>query len=254
MQSWEDYEADYYGGGPADGMKREEAMDDRLCPVDRWGNRMCAGDWEMRHSNPERYLSRRMGSDVSDRAGSGMRNDMRWDAGNKARSDRRNRASNGMGNDRGSMYPEMRTARDNRMMSDDRWDMEEEIREDLDEFESLFDDAAMEILRVIREMCDSMDGDGCIAMDGRMDRTLVNMLVDRVIEELDRMNGTEGRMPASEAFEANSTELSGENVNRDQDIRRSWISALLFHELLRRRMRHRRRHRNRPDFRDRWKR
>lgn len=226
MQSWEDYEADYYGGFPAGRMGREWETDDRLCPVDRWGNRMCAADRGMRSMSPGVPMGNRTGNEMNSR----MRGEMR------------------------NMYPEMRMSRENMMEPDDRQEMDEEIRRDLDEFESLFDDAAMEILRVIRELCDSMDGDGCIAMDGGLNRGLVDMLVDRVMEEMERMNEPDGRMPGRETLEANSTELSGENVNRDPDIRRSWISALLFHELLRRRMRHRRRRRNRPDFRDRWKR
>ena len=93
-----------------------------------------------------------------------------------------------------------------------------EMIRDMDEFEKLMGTVGRELLQIIRRMCDSMDGDGCIAMDGMLTPELRDMLVDRVLEEME----------------------TAEQMDREL------IAQLLYQEMLRRR--HRRRYGQRRPF------
>lgn len=93
-----------------------------------------------------------------------------------------------------------------------------EMIRDMDEFEKLMGTVGRELLQIIRRMCDSMDGDVCIAMDGMLTPELRDMLVDRVLEEME----------------------TAEQMDREL------IAQLLYQEMLRRR--HRRRYGQRRPF------
>ena len=131
---------------------------------------------------------------------------------------------------------------------------ENETWRDMEEFEGLYDELADEITEVIRQICDSIDGEGCAAMEGQLTHEILEMMIDRVQEQL----GTSGQMgDENQPGNAGQTvpeegDLLGAAAGgmRDSDaLRRSLIRALLFHELLRRRMRRRMRRRNREEYR-----
>ncbi len=61
---------------------------------------------------------------------------------------------------------------------------DEEVWKDLDEFEGLYDELEADITEVIRRICDTIDGDGCAAMDGQLSREMLELLIDRVLEQL----------------------------------------------------------------------
>ena len=91
-----------------------------------------------------------------------------------------------------------------------------EMIRDMDRDENLFGPLAKNLLVIIRRICDAVDGDGCIAMDGALTEELKEMLVDHVLEEVDQDEWVE------------------------DDVLRELITSLLFGELLRRRYRRRR--------------
>ena len=97
---------------------------------------------------------------------------------------------------------------------------------DMDAMEKLFGPVAQELLGLVRRLCDSMDGDGCIAMDGEMTAELKDLLVDRIVEEWDGpMNMGLGKL--------------GEKDEIGAAILRELIITLLIGEILRRRYRRR---------------
>jgi len=212
MQDWEDYEADYFRREP-DWYDEDDGKDDarwgfqrdeHLCPVDRQGRRRCM-------IGPERSVRWRNGEYENRR----RLPELRWEEPDRW----------------------MRRGRDGEPA--ESWeesvvDNTMEMIRDLDEFEKLSAPTTMKLLGLIRRMCDSMDGDGCIAMDGTLTGELKDMLVDRVMEEM-------------EAAEQMDRESMGAMAVRDDETLRELIAQLLFQELLRRR--HRRRHgRRRPPF------
>lgn len=253
MQSWDEYEADYYGEYPYDRM-----------------------DWNMRGRRqggipyePEDRMDTRMrdgyGSEMR------MRNRMNENMYPENRMFRGEMGQNG----RRMIDPDVRAGMDlgNQRNMDDqqpRYPLDEdETWKDMEEFEGLYDELAEDIMEIIRQICDSIDGEGCAAVDGQLTRDMLDMMIDRVMEQM----GTGGRMENEDQMggrrenqnermgndgqmvQESSTDLSGAVVRRMNDagaLRRSLIQSLLFHELLRRRRRRRMHRRNRDEYRDRW--
>lgn len=169
-----------------------------------------------------------------------------------------------------------RSRMDGQNRIDDRDWENDEIWDDLDEFEGLYGELAMVILRQIREICDSIDGEGCIAMDGRLDREMLEMIVERVLERLEdepewsgdrmwdgQMQG--GQMQGGQMRDAQGMMMADQMGGMEQSEEtyaqpsvpvissggpcagpgRSLIEVLICQELLRRRVHRRRRRRRR---------
>lgn len=293
MQNWEEYEADYYGEFPDDRMEwnmrgrrrgmmpyePEDRIDTRM--RDGYGDRMRMD----RRMDEDMYPENRMGGSMYPENRM-FRDDMEEGLGEM--SDRGGRRINDW-NDRRTTDWNGSDWNDRRMDSDPR-EMNETWR-DMEEFEGLYDDLADEITEVIRQICDSVDGEGCAAIEGELTRELLEMMIDRIMEQLgvnSQMPGGQqqgGQMPGGQqgrqqqggqqsggqqgtqqnrwqssetaAEEESSTELSELAAGRMDDrdaLRRSLVKSLLFHELLRRRMNRRMRRRNRDEYRDRRRR
>lgn len=238
MQSWEDYEADYYGGYPYGNTERN-----------RWNGR---NRWPF--PEPEDQLQTRVGNEIEPED-TGMneydRDGMRMNESNR----------NGMRMNE-SNWNGMRMDESNRngMRMNESMEERDDLWNDLEEFEGLYDEIAMSILRHIREICDSMDGDGCVAMDGQLNREMLEMIVDRVVMEMgDRMRLLEDRWendeePMGERMQAGRQNRADVPANAAVPVisldgrcagpGRSLIEVLICQELLRRRHRRRRRRRN----------
>ncbi len=127
----------------------------------------------------------------------------------------------------------------NNIMSPGRTCCQGRINEVLEEMEralSMQSENVRKIVMEIRKICGSIDGRGCMAIEGEPDRKMIDMLSRRVMERLSQMPGGFMRDmdDYGEAVEAAATW---------RDERHMWyrdlVETLIWQELMRRRMRRR---------------
>ncbi len=109
-----------------------------------------------------------------------------------------------------------------------------EILEEMERFEAMQSEEIRRIIAEIRKVCGSIDGRGCMAIEGEPDREMMEMLMEQVMDRLDQMPG---------GMETGIGEMEVEAVQAGDgwNWRRNLVEALIWQELLRRRMRRRRR-------------
>lgn len=105
-----------------------------------------------------------------------------------------------------------------------------EILEEMARFETMQSDENRRIMAEIRRVCGSIDGRGCTVLEGEPNREMIEMLLEQVMERLDRM-------PDGEMFFGEREAAA--RMGDDRDWRKNLVEALLWQELLRRRMRRR---------------
>lgn len=109
-----------------------------------------------------------------------------------------------------------------------------EILEEMERFEAMQSEEIRRITEEIRRVCGSIDGRGCMAIEGEPDREMMEMLMEQVMDRLEQMPG--GMRENMDGMEAVETQMGG-----GRNWRRNLVEALIWQELLRRRMRRRRR-------------
>lgn len=112
-----------------------------------------------------------------------------------------------------------------------------EILEEMERFEEMQSEEIRRIIAEIRKVCGSIDGRGCMAIEGEPDREMMEMLMEQVMDRLDQM-------PGQMAEDMSGMEAVETQMGDGRNWRRNLVEALIWQELLRRRMRRRRRGRN----------
>jgi len=109
-----------------------------------------------------------------------------------------------------------------------------ELLEEMERFEAMQSEELRRITAEIRRVCGAIDGRGCAAIEGEPDREMIEMLMEQVMDRLDQM-------PGGMRFDEAEMVAAGRSDGRNRQ--RNLVEALLWQELLRRRMRRKRRSR-----------
>ena len=126
----------------------------------------------------------------------------------------------------------------NNMMMPGRTCCQGRINELLEEMEralSMQSENVRKIVMEIRKVCGSIDGRGCMAIEGEPDQKMIDMLFGRVMERLSQMPG--GFMGDMDDY-GEAVETAARRGERNMWYR-DLVETLIWQELMRRRMRRR---------------
>ena len=128
----------------------------------------------------------------------------------------------------------------NHMMMPGRTCCQGRINELLEEMERAFSmqsENVRKIVMEIRKVCGSIDGRGCMAIEGEPDQKMIDMISRQVMERLERLPGTYDQMRDVDDY-GEAVEAAARRGGRNTWYR-VLVETLIWQELMRRKMRRR---------------
>lgn len=111
-----------------------------------------------------------------------------------------------------------------------------ELLEEMERALSMQSENVRKIVMEIRKVCGSIDGRGCMAIEGEPDRKMIDMLSRRVMERLSQMPG--GFMGDMDEY-GETVEAAAVRKNERHMWYCDLVETLIWQELMRRKMRRR---------------
>ncbi len=112
-----------------------------------------------------------------------------------------------------------------------------ELLEEMERSLKMQSEEVRRIVAEIRKICASIDGRGCMAIEGEADREMMDMLMEQVMDRLNMLS--ENGMPGERGYDERDMTAVETQTNDRRNWYRDLVETLIWQELLRRKMRRR---------------